>query len=292
MKMRTRILGRMLNSEAQQYLERNDIIIVPVGTTEMHGGMPLDCETVVSEAIGLKMAEACDALLLTGLPYFYAGATASGRGTVQVSVRQGIDYLGAIARSLLRQGFKRQIYISFHGPAHMTICPMLRDFYDETGVPILYMDMCMQLFNKSVDLFMMDKIQTDPVGVMKRMDSVFVAGYRIMGRLDDVPCTTEFFHPGQQSCAPFNDLFGLAYQSGAIGYCFQENGDHASTSAIPDEKTRLEMADMGQEIIEALVQRMNVPHVVEQMKDLAQYNLETEARYPWMPSAWNKAQGK
>ena len=39
-----------------------------------------------------------------------------------------------------------------------------------TGVPILYMDMCMQLFNKSVDLFMMDKIQTDPVGVMKRMD--------------------------------------------------------------------------------------------------------------------------
>ena len=138
MKMRTRILGRMLNSEVQQYLERNDIIIVPVGTTEMHGGMPLDCETVVSEAIGLKMAEACDALLLTGLPYFYAGATASGRGTVQVSVRQGIDYLGAIARSLLRQGFKRQIYISFHGPAHMTICPMLRDFYDETGVPILY----------------------------------------------------------------------------------------------------------------------------------------------------------
>ena len=48
MKMRTRILGRMLNSEVQQYLERNDIIIVPVGTTEMHGGMPLDCETVVS----------------------------------------------------------------------------------------------------------------------------------------------------------------------------------------------------------------------------------------------------
>ena len=139
---------------------------------------------------------------------------------------------------------------------------------------------------------MMDKIQTDPVGVMKRMDSVFVAGYRIMGRLNDVPCTTEFFHPGQQSCAPFNDLFGLAYQSGAIGYCFQENGDHASTSAIPDEKTRLEMADMGQEIIEALVQRMNVPHVVEQMKNLEQYNLETEARYPWMPSAWNKAQGK
>ena len=66
------------------------------------------------------MAEACNGLVLTGLPYFYAGATATGRGTVQVSIRQGIDYLSAIAHSLLRQGFKRQIYISFHGPAHMT----------------------------------------------------------------------------------------------------------------------------------------------------------------------------
>ena len=122
--MRTRIFGKMLNSEVQEYLKNNDIIIVPVGTTEMHGGFPLDCETVISEAYALKMAEACDGLVLTGLPYFYAGATASGRGTVQVSIRQGIDYLGALARSLLRLGFKRQVYISFHGPAHMTICPM------------------------------------------------------------------------------------------------------------------------------------------------------------------------
>ena len=99
MEMRTRILGKMINSEVQEYLARNDIIIVPVGTTEMHGGLPLDCETVLSEAIGLRMAEACDGLVLTGLPYFYAGATASGRGTVEVSIRDGIDYLGALARS-------------------------------------------------------------------------------------------------------------------------------------------------------------------------------------------------
>ena len=75
MKMRTRIYPKMLNSEVQEYLSRNDIIIVPVGTIEMHGGFPLDVETVTSEAIALKMAEACDGLVLTGLPYFYAGAT-------------------------------------------------------------------------------------------------------------------------------------------------------------------------------------------------------------------------
>lgn len=62
-----------------------------------------------------------------------------------MSVREGIDYLMAVANSLLRQGFKRQIYISFHGPAHMTCSPMVRDFFDETGVPILYMDLTMQM---------------------------------------------------------------------------------------------------------------------------------------------------
>ena len=36
--MRTRILPKMLNSEVEEYLQHNDIIIVPVGTVEMHGG--------------------------------------------------------------------------------------------------------------------------------------------------------------------------------------------------------------------------------------------------------------
>lgn len=279
MEMRSRILGKMLNSEVQDYLQRNDIIIVPVGTTEMHGGFPLDCETVISEAYALKMAENCDGLVLTGLPYFYAGATASGRGTVQVSIRQGIDYLGAIARSLLRLGFKRQVYISFHGPAHMTICPMIRDFYDETGVPILYVDNMMQ-FNKNRDLIH---------DFLNDFHAITVGAYKIMNRLDDVPLVTGYSHPNPQSCAPYNDLFSLGYQSAAVGYCFGENGDHMSTPDIPDLVTRDRMAATGENIICTMVQRMNMPHVVEQLRNLERYGLENEQKYPWMPSAWNRS---
>ena len=275
--MRTRILGKMLNTEVQDYLSRNDIIIVPVGTTEMHGGFPLDCETVISEAYALKMAEACDGLVLTGLPYFYAGATASGRGTVQVSVRQGIDYLGAIARSLLRLGFKRQVYISFHGPAHMTICPMIRDFYDETGVPILYMDAMMHM-QKCRDLFTS----------FAAFHDITVGAYKIMNRLDDIPFVTGFEHRNPQSCAPFNDLFALGYQSAAVGYCFGENGDHMATPDIPDEATRTAKAESGAKLICDMVDRMNMPHVVEQLRKLEAYGLENEEKYPWMPSAWNR----
>ena len=254
--MRTRILPKMLNDEVEEYLSRNDIIIVPVGTVEMHGGFPLDSETTISEAYALKMAEACDGLVLTGLPYFYAGATASGRGTVQVSIREGIDYLTAIAKNLLRLGFKRQIYISFHGPAHMTCSPMVRDFFDETGVPILYMDLTMQMLKNASDLF-------------KSMDSfhaITTGAYKIMNRLEDVPLTTKYAHSKPQSCKKFDDIFGLAYQSASIGYYFGEKEDHMSTTAIPDEASREALAQEGVEIIEKTVELLDLPHIVSQMR--------------------------
>lgn len=276
MGMRTRIFPKMLNSEVEEYLERNDIIIVPVGTVEMHGGFPLDCETVITEAYALKMAEACDGLVLTGLPYFYAGATASGRGTVQVSVREGIDYLGDIARNLLRLGFKRQIYVSFHGPAHMTICPMVRDFYDETGVPILYIDFMLHM-SRCRDLF----------SSMADFHNITVGAYKIMGRLEDVPLVTGYQHSNPQSCAQFQNLFDLGYQSAAVGYCFGENKDHMSTTDIPDEETRDALAESGVDLICKMTERLNMPHVVEQLRKLEEYGKENEEKYPWMPSAWN-----
>ncbi|MBR3841051.1 MAG: creatininase family protein [Erysipelotrichales bacterium] len=285
--MRTRILPKMLNSEVEAYLEHNDIIIVPVGTVEMHGGLPLDCETVISEAFALKMAEACDGLVLTGLPYFYAGATASGRGTTQVSVRQGIDYLGAIARSLLRQGFKRQIYISLHGPAHMTCSPMVRDFFDETGVPILYMDMMMQMQGSAKDIISMEEVKQNPRAFMEKLDSMFVGAYDILGRLEDVPVTSEFYHTEGQTVAAFDPMFKLAYQSGSVGYCFGDPKDHASTTAIKSEEHRKEMAEQGKVMIDKMVANMNMPKVVEDLKNLKAFEDKIMEKYPWMPAAYN-----
>src|SRR3954453_4025259 len=94
--MRTRFLSKLTNGEVEDYLQRNDLIFVPVGVTETHGALPLDAETVLAEAIALKMAEASDGIVFHNLPYFFAGGTIIGRGTVQMSVRDGMDYLNKI----------------------------------------------------------------------------------------------------------------------------------------------------------------------------------------------------
>jgi creatinine amidohydrolase len=131
-KMRTRLLSKMTNTEVEDYLDRNSIVFVPVGTVELHGRMPLDCEYTWPAGLALAMAEKVDGLVLDSLKYFYCGATTNGRGTVQVSTRHGYDYLKEILTSLWCQGFREIITVSGHGPAEKTIVPCIWDFFDET----------------------------------------------------------------------------------------------------------------------------------------------------------------
>ena len=61
---------------------------------------------VAAQALALKMADITDGLVLPHMQFTYPGAGTIGRGTVEVSPSEGLPYLKAIARSLLRQGFK------------------------------------------------------------------------------------------------------------------------------------------------------------------------------------------
>ncbi len=60
----------------------------------------------------------------------------------------------------------------------------------------------------------------------------------------------------------FEDIFGLAYQSAAIGYYFWREKDHMSTPVIADEAARNTCKKKGVEIIEKLVERMDMNHII------------------------------
>lgn len=92
--MRTRIFNKMTAKEVEDYLARGgDTIFVPVGVVECHSAMPIDVEQIVPEAYALLMAEKADGLAMINLPYFFPGGTVVSSSTVQVTVRQSIDYL-------------------------------------------------------------------------------------------------------------------------------------------------------------------------------------------------------
>ncbi|MBQ7184918.1 MAG: creatininase family protein [Clostridia bacterium] len=268
--MRSYFLTHLTNDEIETYLRENCAIIVPVGVTEMHGGFPVDCETVISEAIALKMAHSGGILSLTGLNFFYAGSTATGRGTIQVSVRQGIDYLGAVARDLHRQGFTRQIYISAHGPAHLTIGPMLRDLHDEVGTTVVQIETLKLMTTKCADL--MKDAGADA------FHDITVGAYKVLGRLEDVPLTDAYALPVPSSHSHLSDLLSLAWPSESAGYYCLEKSDHMPTPAICTREERMSRAARGERLIDAMVERMNVPHLLAQMESLEHYNRTTREK--------------
>jgi creatinine amidohydrolase len=277
--LRSRFLTRISNSEVETYLEYNDIIFVPVGVVEMHGIFTLDAETVVSEALALKLAEAADGLVLNNLPYFYAGATAIGRGTVQVSIRTGIDYLYAIARSLLEKGFKRQIYISFHGPAELTVKPVIRDFFDDTKVPILYIDPTNYILGDMSSL-------SDPAQIMEKVYSIFYGAYDIMGRLDEVPLVSELPADKINTDSFTGGAFQFGYLPGKFGFYFAEKSDH--NAAVPQMKTaeeRQAFADKGKKHIDEFVSSLKINEATEKMRTLEEFTRkEVLKKYgTWLP---------
>ena len=269
--MRTRFLSKMTNGEVEEYLDRNDIIYVPVGVTETHGALPLDSETVLAEAIALKMAEVSDGLVLHNLPYFFPGGTIIGRGTIQMSIKDGMAYLDKIAKSLLNQGFKRQIYITSHGPGYLTVSGMVRDFFDETKVPALYMDV-------------LKAAEAANFNLMDSFHNMTIGAYKVLGRLEDVPLNVPESHSvtydvqhmlSGMSKNPGNILGKYAYQSGAVGSYFNEPSDHMATPLLKTSEEREAHADSGVQAINDLVKALDMPTIVETLRQVDIYTKDT-----------------
>lgn len=270
-KMRTRFLTKLTNGEVEQYLEHNDLIYVPVGVTEAHGALPLDSETVLAEAIALKMAEASDGLVLHNLPYFFPGGTIIGKGTVQMTVRDGTAYLDKIAKSLLNQGFRCQIYVTTHAPAYLTVSGMIRDFFDETKVPILYMDIIKAAESVRFDL-------------IDRFHDMTIGAYKVLGRLEDVPLnvpeSSSVTYDVQHMLSgmnrnPGNQLGKYAHPSGAVGSYFYEPSDHMATPLLRTPEEREAFANSGVQAINELVRSLDMPAIVETLRQTDVYTKTT-----------------
>jgi creatinine amidohydrolase len=255
--MRSRYLGSLTNTEIEDYLKRNDIIFVPVGNVEVHGGFPTDCEYVGPLAFAQKMAEEVDGLVFPYLAYFFPGGTVVGRGTVYVTPSEGLAYLKAIARSLLRQGFRRQIYLTGHGPSPQTLSPLIREFFDETRDPILY-------------------IETG--GLMRRVkgdfNKVLFGAYSIVGRLEDIPLNVTQVMPDHPRDPSMTKLQELGPPSGAIGAYFGDPGEHGGRAKPITAEQRAAWAKEGAGMIEAAVKAADMKGIVQAMRDHDKYTQE------------------
>lgn len=266
--MRCHFYNQLTNNEIEEYLEINDLIFLPIGVTEMHGAFPVDCETVLAQAISLKLAKECNGLILSDLAYFYAGATVIGKGTLEVSVREGIDYLFAILKSLQRQGFKKFIFVTAHAPAYLTVSPVLRDFFDQYHLSMLYID-AMKVFPSVVKQY-------------DEMNDLFFGAYEILGRLDDIPLTEREIldcSVGTNKTAPFSEMLRVGPMSGTWGFYSGNKQDHGMTPRLENSEQRHKHASNGVLLIEQLVEKLNIRKLIGLMNKAVLYHEDLLEKY-------------
>jgi len=251
--MRTRMLDALNNREVSEYLKRNDVIFLPVGTVEMHGEMPLGCEHVLPLAFAVKLADRVDGLVLPNLAYFYPGATAISRGTVSVSPSAGAAYLKEICASLLSQGFRRQVLLTAHGPACVTLQLLVREFFDETKCPICWLDLC-----RYFDL-------ADEQGPEKVDFNVMIWGaYHLLGRLDEIDVK-----PLGRKRAPYPKPTAALQKTRAyVGFLYDDETQHGwwPEKRMTDAE-RLARAEEGVRQIDRVIDVMNPESLLKDLRD-------------------------
>jgi creatinine amidohydrolase len=265
-KLHTRDMTRLSQVQVADHLKRSDVIFIPVGAVETNGILPSDRDYVAPLAYAMTMAEELDALYMPGLIWSYPGTTMIAQATVNISPTQGIDFLRATAQSLLRQGFRRQVYISSgQGPAPLTAGTLVREFYDVEHVPILYVDM---------DTFL-PKLKLPPDA---RSKALYGAHY-ITGRIVDIPLKGDYGEVESHAAGPVPENTGLA-GLGKLGY----SGSLSLGSWVPDvmahgsgrepalPATAAEREEWGKEGAAQIVAIVKQMKLQEAMDDLRQHD--------------------
>lgn len=275
--MRTRLLCSLTNIEIEEYLNRNDIIIVPVGPIEVNGASPVDIEYVGPLAYAIKIAEKVDALVLEHMVFAYPGGTTTGRGSIYVSPSEWANFLKTIATSLLRQGFKTQIYITAHGPSHSFMDTFVFEFLAENKVPVLHMNMG----SVASGLTLNTKVERG---------STMLGSYSIVGRLNDVPLTAQLDKVNQPNLADYKPFLpmppsplggGKLNTSYPTAWYYNSPYDHGGVPKPIAEtaEEREKLAAMGVAYINEVVDKMDAPGIVKALKDHQKYIQDLVIKY-------------
>ena len=217
----------------------------------------------------MAMAEELDALWMPGLVWSYPGTTVIAPSTIYMTPDAGAAHLKMLAKSLLRQGFRRQVYLSMsQGPAPLTVGAMVREFFDEKHVPILYIDM---------DLYM-PRLNLKP----DERDKLMWGAHRIAGRLADLPLKGDYGTAQSKAEGAVPPNTGLA-ALGRLGF----SGSLFLGSWVPDVMAhggevplpvtaaeREEWGKQGEAQLRAIVKRMRMGEAMEALRQHDRYTQE------------------
>lgn len=111
-----RRLGYLNHRELKDLVpEKIDTVLLPVGTVEAHGVIPLGTDILIPEALAERLSEALDALVAPAIPYGITRGLYGHPGTVFITPQTFKSYVADVMASLAKTGFDKIVVINGHG---------------------------------------------------------------------------------------------------------------------------------------------------------------------------------
>ena len=101
--------------QLEAYLERDDRIVLPLGSTEQHAYLSLATDAILAERVGVEAAEPLGVPVLPVLAYGITPHFAAFPGSPSVRVETYLSLVGELIASLRGQGFRRFLLVNGHG---------------------------------------------------------------------------------------------------------------------------------------------------------------------------------
>jgi creatinine amidohydrolase len=101
--------------QVEEYLARDDRVVLPVGSTEQHGYLSLETDNILAERLSAEAAEPLGVLVLPVLPYGLTPSFAAYPGSPTLRLDTFVAVLRDLLDSLYGQGFRRLLVVNGHG---------------------------------------------------------------------------------------------------------------------------------------------------------------------------------
>ncbi|TML56513.1 MAG: creatininase family protein [Actinobacteria bacterium] len=110
--MRARELNWM---QVEEYLARDDRVVLPIGSTEQHGYLSLETDNILAERVSAEGAEPLGMLVLPVLAYGLTPSFSAYPGSPTLRLDTFLAVVRDLLDSLYAQGFRRFLLVNGHG---------------------------------------------------------------------------------------------------------------------------------------------------------------------------------
>jgi creatinine amidohydrolase len=101
--------------QIEEYLQRDDRVLVPLGSTEQHGYLSLGVDAILAEKAAVEAAEPQGVPVLPALPFGLTPTFTEYPGTITLSPATYDALVRDLLSSLAHQGFRRILLVNGHG---------------------------------------------------------------------------------------------------------------------------------------------------------------------------------